>query len=343
MILVVDPSDSATFPTIQAAIDAAADGDTISIAAGTYTECLDLGGRSLTLHGAATLTGASACAADSAIVATRGETLVLRGLTLHNPSGRAVEVDGGALTLDGVTVADIDNTAAYLPGAAASVTDGTLIVTGSTFSNLRAAEGGALYARDTDVSIASSTFTSTYASYFGGAVELYSHGDEKLQVTGTTFQGSEVGGYAGSAIYAWTSDGADAHTTTVTIDTTSFVGSVAGTDAGALALGDIDEATITDCSFDMPIRLSHGPERLSLEAWGLPFDLNEDFVQQPEDFAHLPFEAPQAFAMVGQRCLNRRDALLQIAHVFRQDLHAMRGAFRKLAIGELVVRVRLLR
>ena len=45
----VDPSGSGDYTTIQAAIDGAADGDTITVGSGTYAEAVDLGGKNLTI------------------------------------------------------------------------------------------------------------------------------------------------------------------------------------------------------------------------------------------------------------------------------------------------------
>ena len=45
----VDPSGSGDYTTIQAAINGASDGDTITVGAGTYAEAIDLGGKNLTI------------------------------------------------------------------------------------------------------------------------------------------------------------------------------------------------------------------------------------------------------------------------------------------------------
>ena len=56
-VLTVSDDGNAQYDTVQAAVDAAANGDTIEIYAGTYTEQVDLGSKSLRLvgHGESTL------------------------------------------------------------------------------------------------------------------------------------------------------------------------------------------------------------------------------------------------------------------------------------------------
>ena len=77
--LTVDPADSTAYATIQSAVTAASSGDTIEIAAGTYTECVDTGGKDLDLTGtsgsrATTLTGGSSCTSTPTLTVDNGET-----------------------------------------------------------------------------------------------------------------------------------------------------------------------------------------------------------------------------------------------------------------------------
>ena len=45
-------SSGGTYSTIQSAVDAASSGDTVQVSSGTYSDCVDLSGKDLTLTGA---------------------------------------------------------------------------------------------------------------------------------------------------------------------------------------------------------------------------------------------------------------------------------------------------
>ena len=99
-------SSAGPFTTIGAAITTASSGDTISVAAGTWSECLDTAGKNLTIFGAGTtstvITAGSTCA--NGIAVDNGESVTLSDLTVTHPSYRALYVVSSSLTLSAVTV-----------------------------------------------------------------------------------------------------------------------------------------------------------------------------------------------------------------------------------------------
>lgn len=103
--LLVDPLDSAAWPLIQDAIDAAEDGDTIDIAAGTFSECLDTSGKDLALVGVTGetfLDGSSRC--DGGLMVVRaGETVSVTGLSVADATRIVFLVADSTLTLSDVT------------------------------------------------------------------------------------------------------------------------------------------------------------------------------------------------------------------------------------------------
>ena len=128
--LSVDPSSTTAYATIQDAIDAATTGDTITVVAGTYTECLNLGGLDLTITGAAssttTLDGAGAC--DTAIVAEGGETLDMSGFTVNNSGGSGLVTLNSDITLDDMVLDDMGDSSGYMYGGAIDLDGGSLVI-----------------------------------------------------------------------------------------------------------------------------------------------------------------------------------------------------------------------
>ena len=90
----------ATYTTIQAAVDAAVNGDTIEIAAGTYREQVTVNGKDITLHGAGT--------GQTIIESPDAASLVANAIDTN--SGRpnkfaVITVKGNAdVTIEGLTV-----------------------------------------------------------------------------------------------------------------------------------------------------------------------------------------------------------------------------------------------
>ena len=163
------PADA---PTIQSAIDRAADGDTILVSAGRYGERLSLDGLSVTLRGedgagATVLDGSGLGAPVLTAVLGAGDAIALEGFTITGATafGGAVKVEGGAITvsealfeanaqgglntlLSAVTLSDVDfvDNAASNGGAGVYVLGGSLTIDGARFrGNLGRGLGGALY------------------------------------------------------------------------------------------------------------------------------------------------------------------------------------------------------
>jgi hypothetical protein len=95
----VNTSGTGDYTTIQGAINASSNGDTINVAAGTYTEAIDFGGKSITVQstsGAASTTiNASSTGTDFAVTFDdyEGITSVLDGFTIRNSGRRGVYVE----------------------------------------------------------------------------------------------------------------------------------------------------------------------------------------------------------------------------------------------------------
>ena len=173
--LTVDPSDSTAYSTIQDAIDAAASGDTISVVAGTFTECIDTSGKSLTIQGAGssatTLDGASAC--TNAVTIAGGETVSLSELAIDNAYYRAIYVDSSVLTVDGLELSGLGYRD-YVNGAGIQASASTVMVSNTSFSSNQGGYGAAIMATDgAAVTVSDSTFDSGYATGDGGAVFVH--------------------------------------------------------------------------------------------------------------------------------------------------------------------------
>ena len=134
--LSVDPSVSTAYATIQDAIDDAVDGDTITVVAGTFSECLDTGGVSLSIVGdgptTTVLDAGGLCA--YALQIDAGETVELEGMQLRNGGWDGILVDSSTLVAADIRV---DDSAASTPTQTAiRVEGGTLELSNASFVGL---------------------------------------------------------------------------------------------------------------------------------------------------------------------------------------------------------------
>lgn len=174
----VDDNGPADFSSIQAAIDAASDGDTILVSPGTYTSSnssvVEIQGKSLTVE---SVGGKSQTFLDGENVRrvltvkdSPGTTLngftIMRGMA--NPFGGGIHSDQSTLTIAHSTVGNC--TATY--GAGMLATNSSVTLAGTTFhDNTATNRGSSVYSFECILQIAGCSFRrNTCAS--GGAVEI---------------------------------------------------------------------------------------------------------------------------------------------------------------------------
>jgi hypothetical protein len=215
------------YSSIKAAIAAPTtrDGDTLAIAAGTYTEAGIVVNKSLTLQGARAATTIVQAAAikdtapDRVFTIASGVTVTLQDLTVrygrrtgsggglynagtltlthstvhgNTASGHAGGLyNAGTLTLTHSTVSGNTSTA----GGGGFWNEGTLTLTNSTVSDNTAYSGGGFYNYPAPLTLTRSTVSGNTASYGGG---VFNEG--QLTLTHSTVSGNTATGYGGGII-----------------------------------------------------------------------------------------------------------------------------------------------
>lgn len=171
------------FPTIQAAINAASDLDTIIVQAGVYSEKFNTLGKAIRVHGTVGGTvidatglpsGAVATLGDAGDVTLFGENLpVLANITIRDataPLGAAVLVESGA----NVTLRDVTLTSNSAPsgGALAAGFGSEVLLKSCDLNNNDATnDGGAIIALfGAVVRLEDTTLSSNHAGQYGGAI-----------------------------------------------------------------------------------------------------------------------------------------------------------------------------
>jgi hypothetical protein len=249
-------------PTVQAAINAATNGDEIVIAPGTYFEQLDLMGKSLLIRGTLTPELTIIDAGGLLGVAITGSAAVeLRGLTFQNGSVTGASGGGIVSTNSGLTITNsilTGSNATEGTGAALLVVGGTIALNNTTVSSNFASSsivpapfGGAVDIRDAVATISNSRFEGNIGSGVGGSA-LGLLGTTAAVITGSTFQSNSATATTGTAdaesagIAVRDSSSLVISGSTFNLNTTAFGDGVA-IDVGPLSSA--ASLSVTNCTF----------------------------------------------------------------------------------------------
>lgn len=213
------------YATIQAAINAAAAGDTIAVAAGTYHESLSWQNKDLVIQGAGE--GLSVVDPSAANGGPGG-----RGLLCYNLSS--------ASKLTGFTFRNGAAAANSYGGGMENVV-GDLTVSRCTFSGNTGGTGGGVYNQACNPTIADCTFSGNSASVNGGGM-ANSTGSKPL-VENCAFTGNSVSDGFGGGM-----ENDDRSSPTVT--DCSFTGNTAGSGGGGMANAFESNPVVTNCLYD---------------------------------------------------------------------------------------------
>lgn len=247
---------------IQAAVDAAVDGDIIELCAGRYEYDGDVDWESdasisLTIRGAGVGETILDGNDDWNIFAVHASSLLLtiQEMTLTNGFGgwgSAILIfdagDPSSLSVDNVEILNNDN--ADHQGALV-VEEGSISIVDSYFEGNQAeTDGGAAYASDS-IAVTGSTFVNNTAGRFGGALYAYS-----MMISGSTFTEN----------YADAEGGAIFSVGDAEIDSSRFIDNSARWWAGAISLADEGETGISSIA-DSVFRGNHSEKGGAVDSW----------------------------------------------------------------------------
>jgi hypothetical protein len=248
--IVVDDSGGQDYTRIQAAINAASNGDVIQVRAGSYGEALSIVGKSLTIQGASSATVQVQASGSSVLSIDGGGTVSVSGLQLsggergltvregtssfsdlliqgNNTAGNGGGVgvfDGADVTMSDCVVTANEATSPY-HGGGVYVSGASLLMERCDLSANQAVQGGAIYIETGALELVDCTISGNTASSHGGAVRL--RDGATVVASGTTLEGNSASGRGGAVSI----EDSDSDWTSC-----SFIDNVASTGGGALHL-----------------------------------------------------------------------------------------------------------
>jgi serine protease len=196
------------YPTVQGAINAAADGDLVLVSPGTYTERINFQSKNITVESvdgaASTILDGSGAGVVAIVNADPGETPTLRGFTIRNGAG-GTSADGGVDTYGGPALIENNRIVGnhFCDGGAVEAAFSTATIRGNFISDNSQTScsggvgGGGISIRGAGtVAVLRNVITGNSHGSWGGGLTLFAAGTPTI--SGNTISDNSAGAGGGA-------------------------------------------------------------------------------------------------------------------------------------------------
>ncbi len=203
------------YPTIQAAMDAATDGDTVRVLPGTYTENIDFGGKAIVLESASgpevTIIDGSGADAVVTFDDSETETSVIRGFTIQNgwhvSGGGGIRCVVAAPTIeDNIIVGNRSRTGGGIYGIVSSPAIRRNVIDSNIADGYANGGGGIGLVQNSPAIIEDNVISNnTATNFFGLGGGILCNEGSNAMIGGNTIRGNRVLRDIGGGIASWNS------------------------------------------------------------------------------------------------------------------------------------------